>query len=910
MQQIELNFIKKICEDMEKLNGTNFEYFSRNILFMILGQEINHKGHNLYAKPVKSTADFNTNNFEVIGQCGTDNEYFKFPVKVTTQTDIKPIKDINSAIKNHPQSEVMYLFANQLGTGGALSKLNIEIGKKRYSQTVEVYDSEKTANVILKNILNSKTKMILQRYLPTAYEFYKLLPQTNIIPNFTSKKYFKRDVEKNIIDILLKKRILQVYGISGLGKTELIKNIAYTLLKDFESVIWISGENQSNIDFESIYNSKFNSDFSLKILLKNHKIILLLDNFNDNLNEFKKNFEKYNNNNSVCLITSLQMNLIKNSYKLEFLSEEISKKILFETKNQPSDEIANEIIKYIKGYPLLLNIIRDSVEDEEETWEDVLDDLKDAVKIDDPEKNKKISMRILEKQLPSIEEPLKWIYLLNSKFISKEFLEFCITRPEVKSLIKKSIISETESSSYTVHQIILDSITDILKNNTTIDKSYDKVNEFLEIQNEKKSVGYFNFLSRHDDFINKVYNSLDQSNEIKKQILHSKVQATYGNNDYFLEEIEKFDLNYNSKINILLLIEKIELELYMKKNNEDFCKEKIKLLENLLFSCEVKDIDKYLNHHIGKLYIKIRERDVALKYFYKVLEKDKDADYTKLQVARILSWDKENDNFNKLDEIFFEMLTKPKKWKDDSLSVLLSMYDVLSKNDMFVFREKYIYADIDNFIEHLFYSLNFGFEQPLQLLANLSRNLQYDQKNKFIEICESLPEFIDTTNSFNIKYAYATIQVAYYKALKSSNCTDKKKLDKLLDNAELNYKSIELSDYERSDFVNLYIYSDKFEKALDELEKYNNKNNAFYFQKLCQVYRGLAKFDESLSAIKESLCKDKYYKSDFLNDQAKTLFSKGEKAKACVVLKEAIQIQLNPKIKDSWNIKLIKWKNS
>lgn len=912
MQQLELNFIKKICEDMEKLNGTKFEYFSKEILFMILGQEINHKGHNLYAKPVKSTADFNTDNFEIIGQCGTDNEYFKFPAKVTTKTDIKPIKDINGAIKNHPQSKVIYLFANQVGTGGALSKLNIEIGKKKYSQIIEVYDSEKIAKIILQNILNVKTKTLLHRYLPTAYELYKVLPQTNTIPNFTSKKYFKRDVEKDIIDTLLKNRILQVYGISGLGKTELIKSIANTLVKDFESAIWISGDNLSTIDFESVHTSKLNpdSDIVLKTLLKNHKIILLLDNVNDDLNNLKRNFEKYNRNSSVCLITSLQKNLNKNSYNLDFLSEEISKKILFETKNKPSDNIADEIIKYISGYPLLLNIIRDSVEDEEETWENVLDDLKDAVKIDDPEKNKKISMRILEKQLPSIKEPLKWIYFLGSKSISKEFLEFCVTRAEVKSLINKSIISETESSSYSVHQIILDSIYDILKSNTRIDESYTQVNEFLKIQNEKKSVGYFNFLSRHSEFINKIYNSLDQSSELKKQILHSQVQATYDNKDYFLEEIEKFDLDYKSKINILLLIEKIEIELYKEGNNKEQCESKITQLEGLLSSCKVKGINKYLNHHIGKLYIKIKDRKTALEFFYKVLDEDKDADYTKLQIARILSWDKENDNFSKLDKIFSETLTKPTKWKDESLSVLLSMYNVLSQNDMFLFREKYIYADIDNFIEHLFYSLNFGFEQPLELLANLSRNLQYDKRNKFIEICENLPEFIDTTNSFNIKYAYTTIQVAYYKTLISSKDIDQKKIEKIFDNIETTYKSLKLIDYQRSNFVNLYIYSKKFNEALTELSKYKNKNDAFYFQKLSQVYRGLKSYDKSLAAIEKSIQKNEYYKSDFLNDKAKTLFSQGEKIEASVVLEEAIKIQLNLKIKESWNLRLMQWQQA
>ena len=217
-------------------------------------------------------------------------------------------------------------------------------------------------------------------------------------------------------------------------------------------------------NFESVRISKFNSLINLKTLLENHKIILVLDNFNSNINELKKQFDKYNKKSSICIITSLQQNLSTDySYNLDFLSYEISKNILFETKKKPSEEVVNKIIEYVNGYPLLLNIIRDDVENEDYTWEEILDDLQSIVKFDDPEKNKKISIRILEKQLPSIEDEIKWIFLLNSRFISKEYLKFCINTIGIKKLIKRSIISDSANSYYTIHQIILNSILDLLK---------------------------------------------------------------------------------------------------------------------------------------------------------------------------------------------------------------------------------------------------------------------------------------------------------------------------------------------------------------------------------------------------------------------------------------------------------------
>lgn len=926
MKQIEQNFINQVCQDLEKLNGTTFEYLSKEILSIILDEDVNQKGHNLYAKPVKSTADFNTNNFEIVGQCGTDNNYFDFPVKTTTTTEPKPIKDIEGAIKNHFQSKTIYLFANQRGTGGQLSKLNTKITEKQYSQIVEIYDSEKIANIVLQNILNQRIEKLLHEYLPTSYEIYKLLPQANNIPKFTSRKYFERDIEDDIIKELLNKKILQIFGISGLGKTEVVKSICSKISNDFESSIWIDGSNSNSFNFESAHISKFNSNINLKNLFENHKIILILDNFNENLNELKQQFDEYNKKDSVCLITSVQENLPKNAYSLNYLSDEISKNILSETENKPSDAIANDIIKYIDGYPLLLNIIRDNVENEDDTWEVILEDIKNIVKIDDPEKNKKISIRILEKQLISIEDDIKWIFLLKSRFLSKEFLKFCIEKTGIKRLMKRSIISNTESSFYTIHQILLDSIMDILKHKVSIEDAYPKLDEFLIIENENKSVGYFNFLFTHGDFIENIYGTLDNSDSLKKQILYSKIQARNESDEvYFLEEIKNFTLANNLKIDILLVVEEIEIELYQakkdfqKSDNEKYieiCKEKINLLEKLSSNCNIENIDLYLNHHLGKIYSRIKEYPKALELFEKVIQKDSNADYAQLQIARILSWDKENDNSDKLKKIFNEILTKSNKWEKQSLSVLLAIYDILSKYNMSKYRKEYIDDNIDDFVNRLFYSLTFGFEQPFQLLSSLSYHLSYNQKDIYFYICENLPlpSTIDTNE--NIKFAFATIQVAYYKNLKYSTDSDKNaKMQKAFKYAETYYKSIDLEDYQRGKFVDLYIESQKFDEALSEIKKYKQKDDAFYFQKLCKVYRGLTQYDNALQTIEKAIellqdGKNINYLSATLNDKAETLILKKEKDEATKVLEEAIKIQSNSKTKASWNIKLTRWKNS
>lgn len=928
MKQIERNFIIQTCQDIEKLNGTEFEVdFCKNILELILGLDVQNKGHNLYAKPVRGSSDFNTNNFEIVGQSGTDNKYFS--------NLEKPIADINSAINNHPNSKTIYLFANQRATGNQLSQLNDKIKLENYSQNIEIYDSEKIAKkVILDNILNEKIESVLENCTPIAYQLYISLPQTNKLPKSTSKKYFERESEKKIIEKLDKEKIVQLYGVSGIGKTEVSKSIAQKLQNNYETIIWVNCDDikNSNLNFASIHISKFNTNINLESLLQNHKLLLILDNFNENLNYIKKQFEGLNKKNSVCLITSLQKNLSTEcSHELSYLSNETSKDILCETRTPPSDEIAKGIIEYVNGYPLVLNIIRDSVERNDYTWDYILNDLKNIIKIEDQEKNIKIATRILEKSSQQINEELKWLFVLNNRFLSKEFLEYVLNKIGINSLKKRSILVQTETAYYTVHQIILDAIQYIYNTKKTKNNFlYEKLENYLKFENEKKSVGYFNFLFNHDYFIDSIYNQLNYTDPLKQQILYAKIQARdIEKGNWFLNEIKNYSFNYNTKIEILLLIEKTEIELFnakiefKKTNKEEYflvCKSKIEILEELLGKSSITNIGLYLNHHLGKIYTRIENYIKAIELFEGVIQKDNNADYSRLQIARIAAWyDDRIISSKNLEILIDEILDNTTNWKEKSLSVLLATYELISENKMKELRKKHIDDRINDFIKILFYSLSFGFEQPFELLSKLSYHLSYNKQNEYCEICENLPFPTTIEENDKVKFSFATIQVAYYKLLKYSSYSDKEsKMNTAFNLAIKYYKAIDLNDFQRAKFVDLYIEAKEYNEALKEVEKYSNKEtDPFYFQKLCKIYRNLDVKDNIETALKNiqkaidmasTGSKFARFISAFLHDKAETIHIKSPH-KSIEILNEAISKEKNKRTIDSWKMKLEKWKN-
>ena len=70
-------FINTVADELDHLNGSEFEALCRPFLEMLTGKEFELKGHSLEMKSVKASVDLiQDEDTKVIGQCGTDSNYF------------------------------------------------------------------------------------------------------------------------------------------------------------------------------------------------------------------------------------------------------------------------------------------------------------------------------------------------------------------------------------------------------------------------------------------------------------------------------------------------------------------------------------------------------------------------------------------------------------------------------------------------------------------------------------------------------------------------------------------------------------------------------------------------------------------------------------------------------------------
>ena len=123
----------------------------------------------------------------------------------------------------------------------------------KYSRLhVELYDAQRIGEVLYHNIFRTTQIERILRFLPVAKRYYLIMPQTNNVP-LPSPNYVNRPEENEVYNLLEEKQIVQVYGLSGIGKSQLVMSIVGKHGENYDTVLWFDGDKVDVNDIASIY---------------------------------------------------------------------------------------------------------------------------------------------------------------------------------------------------------------------------------------------------------------------------------------------------------------------------------------------------------------------------------------------------------------------------------------------------------------------------------------------------------------------------------------------------------------------------------------------------------------------------------------------------------------------------------
>lgn len=901
------HFINTVADELNHLNGSEFESLCRPVIEILTDREFELKGHNLEMKPVRGSVDLiQDDDCGIIGQCGTDKDYL---------TGDKAISDIDGSLKNSLNFHTIYLFCNRRATGTEFQTLDKIVSTKLNSikrvhaeYKYHIYDSQRIAKILYDNIYKAfKVEEILS-YLPKSREYYLSLPKPHSLPK-QKYGYKHRPEEIEIGNKLSKIDFLQIYGLSGMGKTQLAIAVANNLASEFDTILWLDGESLESGSLEKVIVPRMGSSVNLAYLLNRFKVLIIVDNLNINVQDLMDQFSHCSQNGSKCMVTSLQRNVDKNkSYNLLYLSKKVSKAILCDCIIRPTEEELKQVLKNVSGFPLLLELSKKAVENEELSWADIAS-ISNMTEINDGEKNEVFARRIVGRYVDRFKDMFNLLIGLDDTRISKTFLRGKNIF-DYNALLSASIIEDTSEYVCKIHSVVLSAIKTVMDARYSRNDFLQYLGDYLSAHVMSRDACLYTFSGIHRRLILELINKTDLEDKLRKIIVLSYIYSidTYSAPQSFIALIDSVNLNpEDSDMDLRLFIELLELEhrKYLTENNDaEFLKEwgfkKIEELQRLKMYSPDRAI--LIDHHIGKLLSDLKEYDESEKYLLNVIGNSTSAYNSRLRLARDYQ---RRGYIEKAIEQISEILGSGEISKVP-ISIKLSVYDLISTYQYREQRIQYIDERQEQFAADIYASLSESYSQTFIVLAKLANHLAYNFSDFFSRLCERLPLPIDIDNNERVRKDYGKIIVAQYVFGQYAG----EYRERLFRIAEGYLMSVGRDDYVRKDLIKLYLAADMPQNAKAIADELENIEEKFNLQLLCKVYYANGDYNKALDCIENAINKEnplqKEYCAAFRHDKALCYYSLKD-PRAVDVMKEAIALQPNDKVKKQWQDELYIW---
>lgn len=752
--------------------------------------------------------------------------------------------------------------------------------------------------------------------------------------------YVERKREENaLLETLKESNVVQVYGISGIGKTEIVKKVVGSVKNNYDRCYWISCNNYNEIDLENI-STLLGIKINLTENIKREKLIIVIDNYNSPIESITTKFEKSNLKSSKLIFSSQERTSSCKIKKVPigYMDFNEAYKIFEVTKNDEfKTEEFKKFLNKIDRHPMMLQILKNYILDKDNGIN--FCDFKDRIQfvlLEDDEISQ--SQKICEKIVGAYYDKSKLIYqflsLVNSNIIEECFLK-SIAISEIPALIKKAFLKYNKDHYY-IHSIILDSISAVVKNdsnNKNIIPYESQIIDYLEKQLDVRNIEYYKFVAYNNNFIKNLYKI--SNNKYLKILLYNCFMSfsNYHDIQIHINNIESL-INENQLkkyYEVKLLIELVELKIKVvgkedKEKREECIQSSIEKLEGIKQNVKNdKKCIQLLDHHIAKLYNWVGKYDQAINILKKIIETNNKEYAAILQLCRayrqkIIDNKGNKEQVNKYLNATFSILSNL-DYKKMPISIYLELVVLIINRPLNENRilKVCFWDNFDYFSETaLLYSKNNIFEHIYLTIGHLASTLSYNKKEFYKEWFKEIehPNFNESSNE--LLMAIINIYCSEVKRRKYNN-EQYNELVNAIGRFWSVYKDKYISNLTDSQknfvfkpIIEFYIVIGKYNLAQNELDQIYNNSNEWHLKFQSLILKGLKKYSEAKEKIEKAI--EVYtikgevkYKASFYKDYAEVLYDM-ENKDCLEKLKYAIQICDHEKTKKSWENKLKVWK--
>lgn len=709
------------------------------------------------------------------------------------------------------------------------------------------------------------------------------------IPNCTDDYISRTEIEEELIRAINTNNIVQIYGISGIGKTELMKYV----LSKLEHIrkFWIAcDDGEEGIDLSNIQTL---SGKSINLLEKINidNIMIVIDNYNGRISEICNVFNENNYNKSKMIVISKEKSIYTkvSNVLVDNMTCDEAKKIFKST--ELDDEIIDNLLKNMDKHPMTLKIIKNYIaEDNGISLSDIERELQSIVDMKDKElsSSQRICEKIIGYNYQKSPELYKLLSLIDSNIIESEFLKRIILE-DIQLLINKNFI-QYQNEYYYMHSIIKDSIKSMVNRDKLTEEAINcyknRILSFLKEKIDNRDLGFYRFGAYNYKFLQNLQ-SIVSDKYYRIIILNCFIIINnYHDKKAIVEEIKKLLKEYsnNDYYSIKLLIEEYEMERSFGKDFEEKNKislQKIDLLNELKNNEFEFRINQLINQRIAKFYNWTNQYDKAIKILEQIITINKDAYSAILQLCRAYRSKILQDKVASLDyEEKIYCILKELEFKKIPMSIFLEIIKVVIyrpfNNEKIL--KLCLWDNMDMFKEYVkLYSSSNIFEHVYIIMSNLASNLYYNESSFYKQWFDEVvhPDIMKCNNELLL----AMIKIYCYEIKRRTQSNEN--YDNILNITKgywYYYKEIKkkINKFDYKAMLDCLISVKEFDLAKSELLEIFDENDIWHLRYMSQIEEGSKNYKEALTYIEKVIIKcgnsyHKQYYDTFLKDKSRLL---------------------------------------
>jgi len=713
-----------------------------------------------------------------------------------------------------------------------------------------------------------------------------------------SMDYVCRKEEDELISLLGRSDFIQVYGVSGIGKTSMMTQVGWRLKDDFDKVIWLRGDSFKSITENTEITVAYqNRPYKLDELLGEFKVLVLVDNLNQNVSDFRDYFRRKNKSDSRCIVTSLQANTGKQeTYNLSYVDNKVSRAILKSGRVRPSMSEITKILSIVNGYPLILRLAVNAVDNGDYTWKDFISDIY-LPEMEDTQRNQIIAKRIINRYAEDCAVLFSYLSCLDTTRCSISFLKESNINQYNRAVHAALIVPQANYYYCEIHSLVLECVKHYTQGEHNDSLTKDGVKSFFEKHLLKKDTALHTFVFVHLNTIDNWIDTLEKDDAFRHKCILAKVYCIdmFHHTREFVELIKPLALDlYGDKVDLRLSVEMQEMlfhinaKLQREEQNETDRNNAVAEYETIKNRLLLDEDKAYVAHHQGKWLSKI-DRTKSEVYFEEAIRLNSKSYSSYMQVAKS---SKKND-WVKAEKYIRFILGNT---SEASVSTILSTYGLMSDRRAERLRNDYIIKNQAEIKKIFRAAISEDNSQAYDVCAKLAYGLAYLCPKQYKDILDVFPEPTDYRSINAYSYGCMIASLCQYGKLNEQE-------QEVYKEKGLRYlKSFEpTDDYQRRRIMEFAVAVGDLNLAYKMDTAYEKKDNPFYkFSKSRLLYT--EKNPDALQLIDEAINmgrQEPEYEAAFKHLKGQILYA--QKNSSWIDLyDEAIRIQPQEKSRKEW----------